>query len=192
LCAASASPATRSPSAVSPPSSAPPTRADAVADGPEHRQTPGRRIAIDQDAIRELTALLDELGLTEIEVEQDGQRVRVARQATGIMPLPAGERAAAASVAVPTVAIAGPSVVGGMIDAAAHPGLVPSPMVGTAYRASEPGAKPFVDVGSMVAAGDTLLIVEAMKTLNQIPSPRAGTVTQILFEDGQPVEYGEP
>jgi acetyl-CoA carboxylase biotin carboxyl carrier protein len=65
-------------------------------------------------------------------------------------------------------------------------------MVGTAYRAPEPGAKPFVDVGSTVALGDTLLIVEAMKTLNQIPSPRAGTVTQILFEDGQPVEYGEP
>ena len=162
-------------------------------DGSEHRQTPGRRIAIDHDAIRELTALLDELGLTEIEVEQDGQRVRVARHATGIVALPAGERAAPASVEAPaTVAIAGPSVVAGMIDAAAHPGLVPSPMVGTAYRAAEPGAKPFVDVGSMVAAGDTLLIVEAMKTLNQIPAPRAGTVTQILFEDGQPVEYGEP
>jgi acetyl-CoA carboxylase biotin carboxyl carrier protein len=160
-----------------------------VADGPEHRQKPGRRIAIDQDAIRELTALLDELGLTEIEVEQDGQRVRVARHAAGIVTLPIGERAAAAPA---TVAIAGPSVVAGMIDAAAHPGLVPSPMVGTAYRAAEPGAKPFVDVGSTVAAGDTLLIVEAMKTLNQIPSPRAGTVTQILFEDGQPVEYGEP
>jgi acetyl-CoA carboxylase biotin carboxyl carrier protein len=79
-----------------------------------------------------------------------------------------------------------------MIDAAAHPGLVPSPMVGTAYRAAEPGAKPYVDVGSAVQIGDTLLIVEAMKTLNQIPSPRAGTVTQILFEDGQPVEFGEP
>jgi acetyl-CoA carboxylase biotin carboxyl carrier protein len=164
-----------------------------VADGPEHQRTPGRRIAIDQDAIRELTALLDELGLTEIEVEQDGQRVRVARHAAGIVTLPMGERAAAASVEAPaTVPLAGPSVVAGMIDAAAHPGLVPSPMVGTAFRAPEPGAKPFVDVGSTVAAGDTLLIVEAMKTLNQIPSPRAGTVTQILFEDGQPVEYGEP
>ena len=161
-----------------------------AADGPEHQRTPGRRIAIDQDAIRELTALLDELGLTEIEVEQDGQRVRVARHAAGVAVLPAGERAAVAAAA--TVAIAGPSVVAGMIDAAAHPGLVPSPMVGTAFRAPEPGAKPFVDVGSAVAAGDTLLIVEAMKTLDQIPSPRAGTVTQILFEDGQPVEYGEP
>jgi acetyl-CoA carboxylase biotin carboxyl carrier protein len=154
-------------------------------------QPPGRGIAIDQDAIRELTALLDELGLTEIEVEQDGQRVRVARQAAGIALTPL-DRTAARVEAPATVAIAGPSVVAGMIDAAAHPGLVPSPMVGTAYRAPEPGAKPFVDVGSTVSAGDTLLIVEAMKTLNQIPAPRAGTVTQILFEDGQPVEYGEP
>jgi len=159
-----------------------------VADGPKQQRTAERRIAIDEDAIRELTALLDELGLTEIEVEQDGQRVRVARQAVAV---PAVARAAAVEVPA-TVAIAGPSVVAGMIDAAAHPGLVPSPMVGTAYRAAEPGAKPFVDVGSTVAAGDTLLIVEAMKTLNQIPAPRAGTVTQILFEDGQPVEYGEP
>ena len=152
-------------------------------------RTPGRRIAIDEEAIRELTALLDELGLTEIEVEEDGQRLRVARHPAGAVALPAGGRAA---VSVEPVPIAGPSVVAGMIDAAAHPGLVPSPMVGTAFRAPEPGGKPFVDVGTTVAAGDTLLIVEAMKTLNQIPSPRAGTVTQILFEDGQPVEYGEP
>src|SRR4029077_20936222 len=110
---------------------------------------PGRRLAIDEDAIRELTALLDELNLTEIEVEQNGQRVRVARQvvagAAVARPAAPGETA--------TVAIAGPSVVAGMVDAAAHPGLVPSPMVGTAYRAPEPGAKPFVDVGSTVAHG---------------------------------------
>jgi acetyl-CoA carboxylase biotin carboxyl carrier protein len=153
-------------------------------------QVSERRVAIDEDAIRELTALLDELGLSEIEVEQDGQRLRVARHAAGAA-LPAAQTAAPLEGAA-AVAIAGPSVVAGMIDAAAHPGLVPSPMVGTAYRAAEPGARPFVDVGSTVAAGDTLLIVEAMKTLNQIPAPRAGTVTQILFEDGQPVEYGEP
>ena len=162
-------------------------------DGSEHRQTPGRRIAIDHDAIRELTALLDELGLTEIEVEQDGQRVRVARHATGIVALPAGERAAPASVEAPaTVAIAGPSVVAGMIDAAAHPGLVPSPMVGTAYRGPAPGARPFVEVGTQVTTGEPLLIIEAMKTMNQIPAPRSGTVIQILVDDGQPVEYGEP
>jgi acetyl-CoA carboxylase biotin carboxyl carrier protein len=159
-----------------------------VARWPKQQRMPGRRIAIDHDAIRELTALLDELGLTEIEVEQDGQRVRVARHAAGAAPL-----SVSAPVEAPaTVPIAGPSMVAGMVDATAHPGLVPSPMVGTAYRAAEPGAKPFVDVGSTVSVGDTLLIVEAMKTLNQIPAPRAGTVTQILFEDGQPVEYGEP
>jgi acetyl-CoA carboxylase biotin carboxyl carrier protein len=164
-----------------------------VADGPKQQRTAGRRIAIDEDAIRELTALLDELGLTEIEVEQNGQRVRVARQPAGGAAAPAAAHGTAARVEAPaTVAIAGPSVVAGMVDAAAHPGLVPSPMVGTAHRAPEPGSKPFVDIGSTVALGDTLLIVEAMKTLNQIPSPRAGTVTQILFEDGQPVEYGEP
>ena len=77
-------------------------------------------------------------------------------------------------------------------DPTKHPGVVTSPMVGTAYRAAEPSAKPFVDIGSVVKAGDTLLIIEAMKTMNQIPAPRAGTVTQILFEDGHPVEYGEP
>ena len=77
-------------------------------------------------------------------------------------------------------------------DPTKHPGVVPSPMVGTAYWSPEPGAKPFVEVGSKVSAGQTLLIIEAMKTMNQIPSPRAGTVTQILVEDGQPVEFGEP
>ncbi len=77
-------------------------------------------------------------------------------------------------------------------DPAKHPGAVPSPMVGTAYLAPSPGARPFVDVGQTVKAGETLLIIEAMKTMNQIPAPRSGTVTQILVEDGQPVEFGEP
>src|SRR4029077_13518439 len=77
-------------------------------------------------------------------------------------------------------------------DPAKHPGVVTSPMVGTAYVGPEPGSKPFVEVGSRVQAGDPLLIVEAMKTMNQIPSPRTGTVIQILIEDGQPVEFGEP
>ena len=79
-----------------------------------------------------------------------------------------------------------------VVDLAKHPGVVTSPMVGTAYRAPEPSAKPFVEIGSRVSPGDTLLIIEAMKTMNQIPSPRSGTVIQILVEDGQPVEYGEP
>ena len=120
--------------------------------------------AIDPDLVRELARLLDETGLSEIEFEREGQRVRVARQAQPPAPL----------------------------DPAKHPGVVTSPMVGTAYVGPEPGSKPFVEVGSRVQAGDTLLIVEAMKTMNQIPSPRTGTVIQVLIEDGQPVEFGEP
>ena len=142
---------------------------------------------IDHDLIRELTKLLDETGLTEIEIEQDGQRVRVARSAIAAAPTSHAASAsapAAASQAV-TESIAAP------LDLSKHPGVVTSPMVGTAYVAPEPGARPFVEVGSKVNAGDTLLIIEAMKTMNQIPAPRAGTVMQILFEDGQPVEFGE-
>ena len=135
---------------------------------------------VDHDLIHELTRLLDETGLTEIEIEQDGQRVRVARNA-------AAPRAAAAPIPQPMA-----EAVSAPIDPAKHPGVVISPMVGTAYVAPEPGAKPFVEIGSQVKVGDTLLVVEAMKTMNQIPAPRAGTVIQILFEDGQPVEFGEP
>jgi acetyl-CoA carboxylase biotin carboxyl carrier protein len=142
--------------------------------------------AIDHELIRELARLLDETGLTEIEYERDGQRVRVARQAQVIAAAPS--RAINAAEASITALAAGDAP----IDPAKHPGLVASPMVGTAYMAPEPGARPFVEVGSRVRAGDTLLIIEAMKTMNQIPSPRAGTVTQILIEDGQPVEFGEP
>jgi len=141
--------------------------------------------AVDHALILELTKLLDETGLTEIEIEQDGQRVRVARNAAA--PAPAAPRAAAAPLPV-----AVPQPVAAAADPAKHPGVVTSPMVGTAYAAPEPGAKPFIDIGSKVKAGDTLLVVEAMKTMNQIPAPRAGTVIQILFEDGQPVEFGEP
>jgi acetyl-CoA carboxylase biotin carboxyl carrier protein len=139
---------------------------------------------VDRDLIHELTKLLEETGLTEIEIEQDGQRVRVARNAA---PAPAVARAAVAPVPQPVA-----QSVSAPLDAAKHPGVVISPMVGTAYAAPEPGAKPFIDVGSKVKAGDTLLVIEAMKTMNQIPAPRAGTVIQILFEDGQPVEFGQP
>ena len=143
----------------------------------------------EQDLIRELAKLLDETGLSEIEVEREGVRVRVARQS--MMQVVAG--AGSHVPPIPAVAPA-PAVVGAPIatDPTKHPGLVTSPMVGTAFRSPEPEAKPFVDIGSTVKAGDPLLIVEAMKTMNQIPAPRGGTVTQILFEDGQPVEYGEP
>jgi acetyl-CoA carboxylase biotin carboxyl carrier protein len=136
----------------------------------------------DSALIRELATLLDETRLTEIENERAGLRVRVARNVS----------IAAAMPAAPLHAAASPAAAAPVADIAKHPGVVPSPMVGTAYWASEPGAKPFVDVGSKVKVGDTLLIIEAMKTMNQIPSPRAGTVTQILIEDGQPVEFGEP
>ena len=141
---------------------------------------------IDRELIQELSKLLDETGLTEIEIEQDGSRIRVARGG-----------AAAPTVMVPARPLAAtPQPVGesaaAPLDPAKHPGVVISPMVGTAYAAPEPGAKPFVEVGSKVKVGDTLLIVEAMKTMNQIPAPRGGTVIQILFEDGQPVEFGEP
>jgi acetyl-CoA carboxylase biotin carboxyl carrier protein len=137
----------------------------------------------DSALIRELALLLDETGLTEIEIERSGLRVRVARNVSIAASMPANFQSAASapSAAAPVDA-----------DVAKHPGVVPSPMVGTAYWASEPGAKPFIEVGSKVSVGQTLLIIEAMKTMNQIPSTRAGTVTQILVEDGQPVEFGEP
>jgi acetyl-CoA carboxylase biotin carboxyl carrier protein len=138
---------------------------------------------IDRDLIGELAELLDTHLLTEIGIEQDGRRVRVARH-----PAPMAAAAVQASTAVPAIPVA----VRAAPDPASNPGVVLSPMVGTAYRSPEPGAKPFVDVGSVVKAGDTLLIIEAMKTMNQIPAPRAGTVVQIMFEDGLPVEFGEP
>jgi len=140
---------------------------------------------VDRELIHELTKLLDETGLTEIEIEQDGQRVRVARGAVAVAA-PAAPRAAAPLPQPVGESAAAP------LDPAKHPGVVISPMVGTAYGSPEPGAKPFIDIGSHVKAGDTLLIIEAMKTMNQIPAPRAGSVIQILFEDGQPVEFGEP
>jgi acetyl-CoA carboxylase biotin carboxyl carrier protein len=143
---------------------------------------PKPKLAADPELIRQLAALIDETGLTEIEIENDGQRVRVARHGFAAVGPGAGVIAAPSGVAE------APAVV----DISQHPGVITSPMVGTAYWASEPGARPFVEVGSNVKAGDTLLIIEAMKTMNQIPAPRAGTVTRILIEDGHPVEYGEP
>jgi acetyl-CoA carboxylase biotin carboxyl carrier protein len=139
---------------------------------------------VDHALIHELTKLLDETGLTEIEIEQDGQRVRVARGTVAAAAAPVARAAAPPQPIVESIARP--------IDPAKHPGAVTSPMVGTAYGAAEPGAKPFIEVGTLVKIGDTLLIIEAMKTMNQIPAPRAGTVTQVLFEDGQPVEFGEP
>ena len=137
--------------------------------------------AVDHDVIRELAKLLDETGLTEIEFERDGTSIRVARHAAQA----ARQRGPEAPLAAPIAAVAA-------VEPAQHPGTVASPMVGTAYLGPAPGAKPFIEIGSKVKAGDTLLIIEAMKTMNQLPAPRSGTVIQILVEDGQPVEYGQP
>jgi acetyl-CoA carboxylase biotin carboxyl carrier protein len=143
---------------------------------------PSKKSGIDHDLIRELAQLLTETNLTEIEIEQADLRVRVARNegparpaVVQAAPHPPAETKQAASAAESNSA-----------------GTVPSPMVGTAYRAPDPDARPFVEVGDIVREGQTLLIIEAMKTMNQIPAPRPGTVTQILVQDGQPVEFGEP
>ncbi len=134
--------------------------------------------------IRDLAAILEETGLSEIEIEKAGLRLRVARNIQMVAsayaaPPPAAGAAASAGAPRPS-------------DISGHPGLVASPMVGTAYMAPSPGANTFVKIGDMVTEGQTLLIIEAMKTMNQIPSPRAGRVTQIIISDGQPVEFGEP
>src|ERR1700757_1869868 len=143
----------------------------------------------DSALIRELALLLDETSLTEIEIERAGLRLRVARNISLAASGPANFLPAAAAPAAVNAAAARPA---SATDFAKHPGVVPSPMVGTAYWASEPGAKPFIEIGSKVSVGQTLLIIEAMKTMNQIPSPRAGPVTQILGEDGKRVKFGEP
>ena len=151
---------------------------------------PAQEFEVDEDLIRALARLLEETGLSEIEIERSGQRVRVARgggthAAPSIPATPAGAPAIATAAAPNAAAEAA-------TDLAKHPGVVASPMVGTAYVGPAPGGKPFVDIGSKVVAGETLLIIEAMKTMNQIPAPRSGTVTQILIRDAQPVEFGEP
>ena len=138
------------------------------------------RIPFDPDAIRALAAVLNETGLTEIEIAEKDSRIRVVRATAPAV-------ATTAPVAPPVAAIqAAPAP-----DEASHPGAVVSPMVGVAYLAPEPGAPPFVTVGQSVAAGQTLLLIEAMKTFNQIRAPKAGTVARILVANSTPVEYGE-
>lgn len=147
-------------------------------------KSPPKCPVIDHEVIRELARLLDENGLSEIAIEQHGVSIRVARNLIAAAP-----RTQQAEL---PAALPNGSAAPALSDPTQHLGLVASPMVGTAYRAPEPGAQSFVEVGSQVKAGDTLIIIEAMKTMNQIPAPRSGTVIQILVEDGQPVEYGEP
>ena len=149
--------------------------------------------------IQALAELLNKNELTELSVkreygEDDSLEVRVVKQAnvvTVAAAAPAYAAAPAAAVAAPAAAAAAPAAAAPE-DPAQHPGAVTSPMVGTCYLASEPGAAPFVTIGATVAEGQTVLIIEAMKTMNQIPAPRAGTVKRILVEDGTPVEYGAP
>ena len=144
-----------------------------------------RKMTIDPELVRELSRLLEETGLGEIEIEHEGRRVRVARGGG------ANAGAYAADLG-PTDSRESTRGATRQEEFIVHPGTVTSPMVGTAYRANEPGGKPLCEVGDKVRAGQALLIVEAMKTMNAIPAPRAGTVKQILIEDGQPVEFGEP
>jgi len=147
-----------------------------------------------KELVRELAELLDKSTLSEIEVEEEDLRIRVAREvpssinyaaAPAHAPAPAATPAPAAAPAAETAAPAA-------ADPADHPGAVPSPMVGTAYTSPSPGADPFVTVGSQVKEGDTILIIEAMKVMNQIKAPKSGTVKQVLVADAQPVEFGEP
>lgn len=148
-----------------------------------------RKPSIDQDLIRDLANILNETDLTEIEIEQDDLRVRVSRAGTPqtihapIAQAPAPQATAPAPVAAAPAeaAPAAPSV-----------NAVTAPMVGTVYLAPAPDAKPFVEVGQTVKEGQTILIIEAMKTMNQIPSPRSGKVTSVLVGDGHPVEFAEP
>jgi acetyl-CoA carboxylase biotin carboxyl carrier protein len=144
----------------------------------------------DKNLIRELALLLDETNLSEIELEQKDFRIRVARQLRIEASVPT--YAAAAPVAAPAAAAAPVAAVAEVADPAKHPGVVPSPMVGTAYLSPEPGARPYIEIGERVNEGQTVLIVEAMKTMNQIPAPRSGVLKQVLVKDAQPVEYGEP
>jgi acetyl-CoA carboxylase biotin carboxyl carrier protein len=142
-----------------------------------------KKPGIDKNLIRDLAALLKETELSEIEIEQGDFRIRVARGG-GAMPT---------AMAYPEPpAEAKEKELAKPVDPARHPGCVPSPMVGTAYRAPDPSAKPFVEVGDVVHVGQTILIIEAMKHMNEVAAPHAGRIADILVEDGQPVEFGQP
>ncbi len=145
-----------------------------------------KKQTIDPALVRELAQILDDTGLSEIEVEHGELRLRIARTLTAAAAPAATHYVQAAPAPVAAASAPAPA------DAAAHPGAVPSPMVGTAYLSPEPGAPAFIKAGDTVAAGQTMLVVEAMKTFNPIPAPRAGKVVAILVTDAQPVEYGEP
>jgi acetyl-CoA carboxylase biotin carboxyl carrier protein len=146
--------------------------------------------AIDPELVRELAQLVTETGLSEIEVEKGDLRIRVVRRLEPVNVQLAAPAPMAALAPTPAPQAA-PSALAPAEPARSQPGSVPSPMVGTAYLRPSPDAKAFVDIGSKVEVGDKLLLIEAMKTFNEIVAPRAGTVTAIFVEDGQPVEFGE-
>lgn len=164
------------------------------------KRTPQRKAlasGVDADLVRDLAKVLDDSGLTEIEVEYGELRLRLARTISMAPPPPSHTHVvhsapAPIATALPAPAAPPPATPTPAADAAAHPGAVPSPMVGTAYLSPEPGAPAFIKVGDTVTAGQTLMVVEAMKTFNPIPAPRAGKIMAILVSDAQPVEYGEP
>ena len=153
----------------------------------DRKQPPAAEPEIDARLIRDLAKLLEETGLSEIEVETGGKRIKVARQLSAIAaPAPAPQSPLKAILAPAPE----PPIEAG--DLAKHPGAVTSPMVGTAFLAADPGTPPFVKIGDTVTKGQTLLIIDAMKTMNPIPAPRSGKVAQILVANGAPVEYGQP
>lgn len=152
---------------------------------------PIKKSGVDQQLIRDLAGILNDTNLTEIEVELGDLKVRVSRQTQAVHAVAQPAPVAAAPVAAPPPA-APPAAPAAPAAADTSKNTVTSPMVGTAYASPSPGATPFIELGQRVREGQTLLIIEAMKTMNHIPAPRAGTVTQILVGNGQPVEYGEP
>ncbi len=143
----------------------------------------------DTSLIRDLAILLDETNLTEIELEQGDTRIRVARQLQIDAPVTYAAPAPAPAAPAPAPVAPAPAPAA---DSGSRQGAITSPMVGTAYLSPEPGATPFVQIGDSVSAGQTILIVEAMKTMNNIPATKSGVVKEILVEDAQPVEFGEP
>jgi acetyl-CoA carboxylase biotin carboxyl carrier protein len=165
------------------------------------RQPARKSYGVDAELVRDLAKVLDDTGLTEIEVEYGELRLRLAR-AISFAPLPPTQTHVVHSAPAPPAALPAPPPAAPppapaasappASDLSKHPGAVPSPMVGTVYLAAEPGAAPFIKVGDSVSEGQTLLVVEAMKTFNPIPAPRSGRITAILVSDAQPVEFGEP
>lgn len=141
-----------------------------------------KKIDVDDELIRKLAGIMDETGLTEIEIGSDGLNLRVARGGTVVAAAPAAAPAALSPAAAAAAEI----------PHADHPGVVTSPMVGVAYLAAEPGAAPFVSVGDTVKSGQVVFLIEAMKVFNQIKAPQGGKVTKIFVEAGAPVEFGEP